>query len=414
MTGERGTRAMMWFVLAYVALMQVQLTFEPGTTGFRIAPADLCLLLALAVAPGQLRYRRPAWTIWHTALVFVFLIGTLVEAFNEGVLSRYVVLNKDIGLGFLFLSYAAITSVATDWHQIRRIVSTFTISVAVMNVIAVGAYLVAYRLHTDNLFTAYGGSRLAGLVVDPNAYGGLLATALALAEGASWGTHPLFRPWMRVFLRTSLGLGLLFTFSRSAWIALALALALLCTVRRGMALKFALGGAAGIVAVFLVMGPRFLDFFKNMASRPEQVEGRFELLHDAWTQFSTYPWIGGGLSSFFMKEGTMVHNTAFWFLADFGIVGLLIFIGFVAWFFRAAWTAFILAPRPERPVALATAMAHLALVGLMMGIEGFYQRHWWMILALISSAYMNTRKARAHGETEAAHHFGYLGPGGAQ
>ena len=382
----------MWLVLAYVALMQVQLTFEPGTTGFRIAPADLCLLAILVVAPGQLRYRKPAWSLWHAGLLLVFVMGTFVQAVEQGALSRYVVLNKDIGLGFLLLSYVAITSVATDWQQIRRILSVFTVSVAALNVVAVGGYLAAYRAHADNMFTAYGGTRLAGLVVDPNAYGGLVVTALVLSEGASWGKTPLFGPWMRVFLRTSLGLGILFTFSRSAWIALGLALVLLCVVRRGVALRLALVGAAGVVAVFAAMGPRFLTFFEDMASRPEQVAGRFELLHDAWAQFSLYPWTGGGLSSFFMKEGTMVHNTAYWFLADFGIVGLLIFVGFAVWFFGRARTAYRLAPKNERPLMLATAMAHISLLGLMMGIEGFYQRHWWMVLALIASGYMNARK----------------------
>lgn len=389
------TTLLTWLVLAYTALMQVQIEFEPGHSGFRVAPADLCLVLALILVPGQLKYRRSVWGFWHGALIAVFAMGTMVRAFQEGALSRYVVLNKDIGLGFLFLSYVAITSVATDWEQIRRILRVFTVSVAVENVVAVGAYLVAYRSHIDNIFTAYGGSRLAGLVVDPNAYGGLLVTALALSEGASWGAKPLFTDWSRVLIRTSLGLGILFTFSRSAWIALALALLLFCAVRRGVILRIALGAAIGLPIVFLAMGSRFVSFFQNMASRPEQIEGRVELIHDAWGQFALHPWVGGGLASFFQKEGIIVHNTGFWFLADFGVIGFLVLIGFVVWFGLRAWQAFRLCPRQERPLALAAGMAHVALLGLMMGIEGFYQRHWWMVLAVIASLWTQARKQRA-------------------
>ncbi len=391
------TSILMWLVLAYAALLQVQITFQPGTSGFRVAPADVCLILAVLLVPGQLKYRRSAWSLWHGLLLAVFALGTLIQAMHEGVLNRYVILNKDIGLGFLFLSYLAVTSVATDWAQIRRILRVFAVSVAIENTVAVAAYLAAYRSHTDNIFTAYGGTRLAGLVVDPNAYGGLLVTALVVSEGASWGPAPLFKPWTRMLIRTTLGLGILFTFSRSAWIALGLALLLLCVVRRGVALRLALAGALGTVAVFAVMGSRFIDFFQNMASRPEQIENRFELIHDAWTQFAMHPWLGGGLASFFMKEGIMVHNTGFWFLADFGIVGLLVLAGFVTWFGQRAWSAFRLAPREERPVTLATAMGHLAILGLMMGIEGFYQRHWWIILALIAAGYTQARKR--HGLT---------------
>ncbi|HLK48485.1 MAG TPA: O-antigen ligase family protein [Bryobacteraceae bacterium] len=382
-----------WLVLLYVALLQIQVTFDPGATGFRVAPADLCLVAAAILVPGQLKYRKPAWCLWHAALLIVFAIGTMMQALQDGDLNRYTVLNKDIGLVFLYLSYLTISTVATSWQDIRKILKVFTVSVAAQNVIAVAAYLVAYSSHTDNIFTAYDGARLAGLMVDPNAYGGLLVTALVLCEGSSWGPKPLLGPWMRVFVRTSLGLGILFTFSRSAWLALALALLLLCIIRRGMALRFAVVGLVGLAAVFLLMGARFLGFFQDMASRPEQVAGRFELLDDAWAQFAANPWFGGGLASFFMKEGIIVHNTAFWFLADFGIVGLLVLLGFVTWFFRRSWSAFRLAPREEKPVMLAMALAHVALLGLTVGIEGFYQRQWWMILALIATGYTLARKS---------------------
>lgn len=385
-----------WFVLVYVALMQVQITFDPGATGFRVAPADLCLLAVVVLLPGQLKYRKRVWNIGHAALLLVFAMGTMVQAFQEGFVNRYVVLNKDVGLMFLFLSYLALTTVAYDWSEIRRVLRVFTVSVAVQNVVAVIAYLVAYSSHTDNIFTAYDGARLAGLMVDPNAYGGLLVTALVLCEGSSWGAKPLLGPWTRVFVRTSLGLGILFTFSRSAWLSLAVALLLLCIVRRGMALRFAIIGVAGLSFVFAVMGSRFLGFFEQMASRPEQVAGRFELLDDAWAQFAMHPWIGGGLASFFLKEGIIVHNTAFWFLADFGIIGLLVLLGFVIWFLAAAWTAFRLAPTDERPVALAIALAHVALLALTVGIEGFYQRQWWMIFALIAMSYLQARKTNAN------------------
>src|SRR5689334_4299881 len=85
-TASRST-GLMYLVLAYVALMQVQITFDSSATGYRIAPADLCLLLSLVFVPGALKYRKPAWSIWHAALLLVFAMGTLVQAFNEGFLN---------------------------------------------------------------------------------------------------------------------------------------------------------------------------------------------------------------------------------------------------------------------------------------------------------------------------------------
>jgi hypothetical protein len=39
---------------------------------------------------------------------------------------------------------------------------------------------------------------------------------------------------------------------------------------------------------------------------------------------------------------------------------------------------------------LALLLAHAAMLGVAMGIEAFYQRHWWLVMALIASAYSLT------------------------
>jgi hypothetical protein len=36
-----------------------------------------------------------------------------------------------------------------------------------------------------------------------------------------------------------------------------------------------------------------------------------------------------------------------------------------------------------------------------MGIEAFYQRHWWLVLALIASAYSLSLRSAAHAREEA-------------
>jgi hypothetical protein len=66
---------------------------------------------------------------------------------------------------------------------------------------------------------------------------------------------------------------------------------------------------------------------------------------------------------------------------------LCVLVGFLGWFFKRAWIAYKTAPETERPLALGLLLAHAALTGLAMGIEAFYQRHWWIVLALIASVY---------------------------
>lgn len=369
---------------AYVALLPYQ--FEVGK-GMNFAPSDVFLLLMIPLAGGQLRYCKPAWSIWHFAIAGILAIGSLVAVLRFGQLEQYELLNKDAGLLLPFLSYAAITSSVTDWDDLRRILRVFVMTVVLQNIVAVAAFLLAYFFGLPNPFARYGGLRLSGVLLDPNAYGGLLVAALVVCEGASWGRAPLFRPITLWVSRLSLGLGILFTFSRSAWSALAVALGLLFVLQFKIALRFVAAYAAGGVGLFFLMGNRFIPIFEVMASRPKQVQGRFDLIHSALEAFSLHPFLGGGIGSFRLSEGEVAHNSAMWFLADFGIVGLTVLLGFVGWFFVKGWYAYRFAPLREQPLVLGLLLAHAAMLGLAMGIEAFYQRHWWLVFGLIASSY---------------------------
>ena len=149
------------------------------------------------------------------------------------------------------------------------------------------------------------------------------------------------------------------------------------------------------------MGRRFLPIFEELASRPKQVQQRFDLIHQALQAFTLHPILGGGLGAFRMAAEEVAHNTAMWFLADFGIAGLIALVTFLAWFFAKAWFAYRFAPKGEQPIVLALFIAHTAMVGVAMGIEAFYQRHWWLVLALIASAYSLSLRPAAHAREEA-------------
>jgi O-antigen ligase len=368
----------------YVALLPYQ--FEV-TRGLNFAPADVALLLMIVLAGGQLRYSKPLWSFWHFAIAGTLAIGSLVAVLRFGKLEQYELLNKNVGLLLPFLSYAAITSSITDWDDLRRILRVFTVSVVLENMVAVAAFLLAYFFGLPNPFARYGGLRLSGVLLDPNAYGGLLVAALVICEGASWGRAPLFQPMTLWICRVTLGLGILFTFSRSAWVALATALALLAALQIRLVLRLIVASAIGAAGLFLLMGHRFIPIFEVMASRPKQVQGRFDLIHDALAQFSSHPFVGGGIGSFRLGEGEVAHNTAMWFLADFGIVGLTVLFGFLGWFFVKGWYAYRAAPVRVQPMVLGLLLAHAAMLGLAMGIEAFYQRHWWLVFGLIASSY---------------------------
>jgi putative inorganic carbon (HCO3(-)) transporter len=399
--GIRRKGTLDFLVAAYAAALPFQVEVQRGVLNFALA--DCCLALILLVAAGQLKYRKPAWTIWHLGLVFAFASASFLTALRTAQLSRYVVMNKDLGLLLLFLSYAAVTSVVTDWQDVRRILRIFLASVVLQNVVAVAAFLVTYLVGVQTPFTAYGGKRLSGMLIDPNAYGGILVMALAICEGASWGAKPLVKGPKLLFYRLTLGMGILFTFSRSSWASLFLAMLLFCVVRRRVPTWMTIAALIVAPSALLLKGTRFLGFVENMAGRAERGETRFGLIEAAWNQFAQHPLFGGGIGSFVAHEGTIPHNTALWFLADFGIVGLVAMFGLLGWFLFKGWSAYRLAPEEERPIMLGLLMAHTAMVGLAMGIEASYQRHWWFVLALIASSCPLAQQYARNQQQESSH-----------
>jgi O-antigen ligase len=384
-------------VACYIALIPYQ--FSVAKT-LNFAPSDCFIVLAVLLAAGDIKYCRPAWTIWHLAIALTFAVGSLVAALRFGELNRYELVNKDAGLLLPFISYAAVTSTITGWEDLRRMLRVFTLSVAFENVLAVLAFLGAYFYGIATPFTRYGGLRLSGMLLDPNAYGGLLVATLAICEGSSWGPAPLFRGLTLLALRLTLALGILFTFSRSAWLGLGLALLVLCAVRKIVTVRLLLAGLIGAPCLSLLMGSHFLTTFQHMARRPEQIQERFVLINEGLQAFARHPFLGGGLGGFRLANGSIAHNSAMWFLADFGLLGLAVLIGFLAWFFVRAWFAYRFAPAKEQPLVLGLLLAHTSMVGLAMGIEAFYQRQWWLVFALIASSAALARRpaARPRGE----------------
>ena len=371
-------------VAAYVALLPYQ--FQIGKT-MNIAPADCFLILSVVFGLGRLKWITTVWSRWHVGIILTFVLGSLVCALNFGVLASYELVNKDAGLLVPFISYLVITSVVTDWDGMRRLLRIFVLSVVFENLLSITAYCGAHFFGVTTSFAQYEGLRLCGMLLDPNAYGGLLAMALVICEAASSGQEPLFRGATLLFARMTLATGLLFTFSRSAWLGLGLALLLLCALRIRLAGRFFMSLLLGAPCLLFLIGPSFLGVIQEMASRPKQVQERVDLIESAIQAFKQHPMLGGGLGSFRLTVGEIAHNSAMWFLSDFGILGLGVFLGFLAWFFSKGWVAYRIAPDDQKPVVLALLLAHASMAGLALGIEAFYQRHWWLVFSLIASAY---------------------------
>lgn len=374
------------FLVGYVALLPYQIAVAGD---LRMALSDFSLILYLLFNISGMRYISKAWSLWHTGLLFVFLSGIWVAANTEGNLSRYVVVNKSVGILVLFLTYAALTSFSTTWERAERVMRVFVLSVAGQNVVMIGAFLVSRAFGFNTYWLNYDSPRLSGLLIDPNAYGAMLVLALIINESTASGEAALVKGWLRYLVSLTLGFGIVCTFSRSAWIGLTVAWLASLALHRRFALRIA-GGVFLATALLPFVKEDVLSFATSMASRPEQIEARMSIMQNALAEFSRSPFLGIGLGEFFLKYELIVHNTGLWFLTEFGLIGFGIFILFIGWFFAKAIYAYRMAPKRWRPLIAGLLLSHIAGLGFSVGFEAFYARSWWLVMSMIGSAYAIT------------------------
>ncbi len=376
-------------LLAYVALLPYQYAIQDH---LRIGIADAFLAMYLMLHAGSMRLRREAWSFWQYAMILLFVMGLFVIALRQGYVTQYEVLNKMVGLLTLVAAYIALTTEAENWWSLRQVMRVFVLGVCVQNLVAVGALVASYTTGFHTTLLNYDNERLSGMLYDPNAYGGLLVVALACNVIGSGGPVPVTRGWLRIACNLSLVVGIAFTFSRSAWLALGAAWLTYVVFRPGAALKMLAVLVPSVPAVLVFAGLGFLST-ERLVDRPDTVHQRVDLMNHSIAQFESHPIFGMGLGGFRGAEGLIVHNTPLWFLADFGLIGLLVFCGFTAWFYISGFRSYLAASSDSKPYVLAAMVSHSAMIGLSMGIEGFYQRHWWLCFGLIAAAARAVRKA---------------------
>lgn len=376
-------RAAMWLVLAWTALLplQVPLTFaEGGGRPLNFAPSDGVLVVAVLLLGGHLALRSQMWSGWHFALP-ILLASSIVFG---GALTRYSLANKLIGMLVLLGAYLMLTSFVRTRRDVSSVITVFVASVVILNAVAVTAYLAAIDIplqlcHAKDVACL----RLAGFMPDSNLYGSVLVVALAMLLALS-GTPALRFPEVlrgrlaQLLMTGSLFLGLAMTLSRSAWMALAVVLLGLLAIRpqRGVAL-----GLVIVVAALLSMLAAPEDLVTT-SLRTTTIFSRVELMEFGADAFMENPAFGIGLGNFPERHGQIIHNTPLWFGAEMGLVGLVVFLGFAWWVLRRAWTTYRDSVGQARLVAGALVVGNLAMAVFSVAVEALYQRHWWLLIAL--------------------------------
>ena len=399
-------------VFVWIALLPVQLN-TLQKFGFRLAPADVVLAgLVLAAVLRKFVHRQYSVKV-DAALraTFLLLVWVALASLNTllslGYIPRYVLVNKLLGLALLAASYWLVLETFRSSERVERALRWYCTIGSVWNL----AGLVAYAgwkwggILSPFLFAPGVEDRLRGLLVDPNAYGGFLASVLLVALSLIATARSANRArigWLNAGL---LFLGLVLTYSRSAWLAFLCGAVVLVLQLASKERKRLLGLA---LTTILVMLPVILLFSRSsiseswaVASRIPQTMGRIPGVVAALNSFASSPVWGIGVGVFStlpQSNALIIHSTYLWLLAETGVIGLLFLIYFLVRIYLQGRAVYRVGNPRSRWVGLAGLSSLGAWLGLMVGIEALYQRHYWFLCAAIGAMYLAERGERGHPE----------------
>lgn len=181
--------------------------------------------------------------------------------------------------------------------------------------------------------------RAIGTAVDPNLLGATLGTLIALTFPQIFARRPAWPRALTVLFLGTMGLALLLTFSRGAFIGTAVAVLLLSLLRYRRLLPLI---AASLILIFLLPSTQGYTQHLLAGLRGEDLATRmrFGEYRDALTLISRYPLFGVGFTGVPDVDLYMKVASIYLLLAvQMGLVGLGIFLLVMGIFFATAWNA---------------------------------------------------------------------------
>ena len=373
--------------MAAVFCIPVQLELERfrSVIDSRLSPGDVFLALSVILAPASFRLSRRPLGLLPLALPLTLGYGAIVAIVLQGTLTRHSLNVKFMG-SFVLVVMGVVTFAYAREGYAARILRSLLAGVAVWGVVGCIDWRVAdvfpWLQHEAS-------SRFTALQFDPNNAGAMFAVALLV----SWryGRHLFPRRWVWLGLTTWFGVALGLTFSRGAYIGTATAVAVVLVVDRFTPQRWMRHGVAALVIGAFLLVTGFVEAAADdISHRPDTVESRNSLAGTAVDRWVDSRGLGMGLGTFRAETAKSIHNTGIWLVTEMSLPGLLFFIAVIVVPFQAClrFRAY------DHELAMALLAAHITMVVASTGIEGLYQRSWWLIIGLTILPTVAVREAQ--------------------
>ena len=360
------------------------------------APADAVFLIAIAVAIATGRFTVHRVPAVINALVGAYLTLTLIS------LTFVVDPSRAIRFSFITFYLAFFALWLPSWLrsqvQARIVARAYVFAAALSALLGTAAYVGGPGRGT---FLEYGGTRAVGLYKDPNVFGAFLVPAALIVIDELFKPKLLKGRWpVKVAIFVLLMLGIVFSFSRAAWINFALGVLVMIVVfalRRGsvgraLKLLFSVAGAVVVVAVVLA-ATGSIGFLQSRAHVQSYDSKRFGAQQEGLQLVAHHPF-GVGPGQFELYAPLSAHSTYVRAVAELGILGLAVVLAFVlVTLVLAVWNAGI----GRETYGIGSAPLLGAWAGLLLSgfvIDTIHWRHLWLVAALIWTATMRPLRAR--------------------
>ena len=349
------------------------------------APADVVFGVAIAVAlvtGGIGRAPVPA-IVWLATLFVALNLLSAVEVVDTGRAAFY------LAITVYMLAFALWLAVYVDSAGRAGLVVSAYVAAAVLS--AAFASLALFVSFPGSELLVYG-DRAKGLFKDPLVYAPFLVPpALIVAERAVAPRVSGLRRAFSAGLFATLAVGVLFSYSRAAWLNLAIGVIVMTTVltlRHGGSKRVlplvAIVLATGLVAVAAVRVTGSEQLLAQRTQLQRYDEQRFGAQLFGIDQSTRYP-LGIGPGQFEVLSPVSAHSVYVRALAEQGLLGLLTLLGL---FVATLGIALENVARNRETFGIGSAALLGAWCGLLANslfVDTLHWRHLWLIAALIWS-----------------------------
>ena len=348
------------------------------------APSDLLFAVVIAVAfvTGRLALQRvPLSVVLLVAAFFALNLLASMEAVDAARAATFFGITLYLGIFALWLA-AYVSSVRR-----ARLVLLGYLGAAVLSAgVACLALLVSFP-GADAFVT---GPRAQGLFKDPNVFGPFLVpAALILMEEIVAPRLLRLRQGTKLVLLSVVTVGVVFSFSRAAWLNLAVGTVVLLTVlalrrgggRRAMTL-LGVTLIAGVALFAVLTATSSVDFLEERASLQAYDTQRFDAQRSGLELAAANP-IGIGPGQFERASEISAHSTYVRAIAEEGVLGVLVVLALMLLTLGFAARNVALGVDTYGIGSAALLAAWCGLLANSFFVDTLHWRHLWLIAALV-------------------------------